>query len=102
MPANPLNTDDYGGELYNLALSDKARPLLESVKAFIRDEIEPATDVQPRRQILNIGVLEQEVLLDAEAVRKAPDEFAAKIEVVGYAHPRRKLEETVIVDGKLG
>ena len=43
MPANPLNTDDYGGELYNLALSDKARPLLENVKAFIRDEIEPAT-----------------------------------------------------------
>src|SRR3954470_14156748 len=43
MPANPLNTDDYGGELYNLALSDEARPLLENVKAFIRDEIEPAT-----------------------------------------------------------
>src|SRR3954469_16182195 len=43
MPANPLNTDDYGGELHNLALSDKARPLLENVKAFIRDEIEPAT-----------------------------------------------------------
>ncbi|HEX4821765.1 MAG TPA: acyl-CoA dehydrogenase family protein [Acidimicrobiales bacterium] len=43
MPANPLNTDDYGGELYNLAMSDKARPLLEKVKAFIRGEIEPVT-----------------------------------------------------------
>jgi acyl-CoA dehydrogenase len=43
MPANPLNTDDYGGELYNLAMSEKARPLLEKVKAFIRDDIEPVT-----------------------------------------------------------
>ena len=43
MPANPLNVDDFGGELYNLAMSEKARPLLEKVKAFIRDEIEPVT-----------------------------------------------------------
>ena len=43
MPANPLNTDDFGGELYNLAMSEKARPLLERVKAFIRDEVEPAS-----------------------------------------------------------
>ena len=27
MPANPLNTDDYGGELYNLALSDNTYKL---------------------------------------------------------------------------
>jgi acyl-CoA dehydrogenase len=44
MPANPLNTDDFGGELYNLAISDKARPLLEKVKAFITDEIEPMSE----------------------------------------------------------
>ncbi len=44
MPANPLNVDDFGGELFNLAMSDKARPLLEKVKAFIRDEIEPVTE----------------------------------------------------------
>ena len=43
MPANPLNTDDFGGELYNLAMSEKARPLLERVKAFIRDEVEPVS-----------------------------------------------------------
>jgi acyl-CoA dehydrogenase len=43
MPANPLNTDDFGGELYNLAMSEKARPLLERVKAFIHDEVEPAS-----------------------------------------------------------
>jgi acyl-CoA dehydrogenase len=44
MPANPLNTDDFGGELYNLALSDSARPLLQRVKAFIADEVEPMAE----------------------------------------------------------
>ena len=43
MPANPLNTDDFGGELYNLGMSEAARPLLAKVKAFIADEIEPVT-----------------------------------------------------------
>ncbi|MBV8957591.1 MAG: acyl-CoA dehydrogenase family protein, partial [Actinobacteria bacterium] len=43
MPANPLNTDDFGGELYNLAMSEGARPLLEQVKAFIANEVEPIT-----------------------------------------------------------
>jgi acyl-CoA dehydrogenase len=43
MPANPLNTDDFGGELYNLAMSEGARPLLDKVKAFIADEVEPIT-----------------------------------------------------------
>jgi acyl-CoA dehydrogenase len=43
MPANPLNTDDFGGELYNLAMSEGARPLLDKVKAFIADEVEPVT-----------------------------------------------------------
>ncbi|HEX6416880.1 MAG TPA: acyl-CoA dehydrogenase family protein [Acidimicrobiales bacterium] len=44
MPANPLNVDDFGGELYNLGLSPEARPLLEKVKAFVADEIEPVTE----------------------------------------------------------
>src|SRR5258707_13996687 len=43
MPANPLNTDDFGGELYNLAMSEGARPLLDKVKSFINDEVEPIT-----------------------------------------------------------
>ena len=43
MPANPLNVDDFGGELFNLAMSEGARPLLERVKAFIADEVEPMT-----------------------------------------------------------
>ena len=43
MPANPLNTDDFGGELYNLGMSEGARPLLDQVKAFIADEVEPIT-----------------------------------------------------------
>jgi acyl-CoA dehydrogenase len=44
MPANPLNTDDFGGELYNLAMSEGARPLLEQVKSFISNEVEPITE----------------------------------------------------------
>jgi acyl-CoA dehydrogenase len=43
VPANPLNVDDFGGELYNLAMSEAARPLLERVKAFIADEVQPMT-----------------------------------------------------------
>jgi acyl-CoA dehydrogenase len=43
MPANPLNVDDFGGELYNLAMSAEARPLLDKVKAFIATEVEPIT-----------------------------------------------------------
>jgi acyl-CoA dehydrogenase len=44
MPAKPLNTDDFGGEMYNLGMSPAARPLLDKVIAFIADEIEPVTD----------------------------------------------------------
>ena len=44
MPANPLNLDDFGGELFNLGISAEARPLLEAVKAFIAQEIEPVTE----------------------------------------------------------
>ncbi len=41
MPAQPLNTDDLGGALYNLSMSERARPLLEAVKKFIDTDIEP-------------------------------------------------------------
>ena len=41
MPVKPLNTDDFDGELYNLAMSAEARPLLERVKTFIAAEVEP-------------------------------------------------------------
>ncbi len=44
MPANPLNTDDFGGELFNLGMSDGARPLFEKVKAFVTEEIEPMSE----------------------------------------------------------
>jgi acyl-CoA dehydrogenase len=44
MPAKPLNTDDFGGELYNLAMSESARPLLDRVKKFIAEEVEPITE----------------------------------------------------------
>ena len=44
MPANPLNTDDFGGQLYNLAISEKARPLLEKVKAFVVEDVEPMSE----------------------------------------------------------
>jgi acyl-CoA dehydrogenase len=43
MPANPLNVDDFGGELFNLGMSEAARPLLDKVKSFIADEVEPIT-----------------------------------------------------------
>jgi acyl-CoA dehydrogenase len=44
MPANPLNVDDFGGELFNLGMSPEARPLLDQVKAFVADEVEPMTE----------------------------------------------------------
>jgi acyl-CoA dehydrogenase len=44
MPANPLNTDDFGGELHNLGMSEGARPLFEAVKSFIANEIDPVTE----------------------------------------------------------
>jgi acyl-CoA dehydrogenase len=44
MPTNPLNTDDFGGELYELAMSQDARPLLEKVKSFIAEDVEPITE----------------------------------------------------------
>jgi acyl-CoA dehydrogenase len=44
MASNPLNTDDFGGELYNLAMSEKARPLLAEVKKFVAEEVEPMSE----------------------------------------------------------
>jgi acyl-CoA dehydrogenase len=44
MPANPLNTDDFGGELYNLSISESARPLLEKVRSFVAEEVEPMSE----------------------------------------------------------
>jgi acyl-CoA dehydrogenase len=43
VPANPINMDDFDGELYNLSMSAGARPLLDKVKAFIADEVDPIT-----------------------------------------------------------
>ena len=55
MPANPLNTDDFGGELYNLAMSEGARPLLERVTEFIANEVEPITEEEGNRQRFALG-----------------------------------------------
>jgi acyl-CoA dehydrogenase len=44
MPANPLNTDDFGGVLHDLSMSEAARPLLEQVKSFIVNEVDPVAD----------------------------------------------------------
>jgi acyl-CoA dehydrogenase len=44
MPARPINTDDFGGELFNLGMSEKARPLFDNVRSFISDEIEPMSE----------------------------------------------------------
>ncbi len=41
MPVKPLNTDDFDGELYNLAMSKEAQPFLEKVKTFISEDVEP-------------------------------------------------------------
>ena len=44
MPANPLNVDDFGGELFNLGMSPGARPLYERVRAFIAEEVQPMSE----------------------------------------------------------
>ena len=44
VPAQPINLDDFGGEAFNLAMSEGARPLFDQVKAFIANEIEPVTE----------------------------------------------------------
>lgn len=51
MPVSPLNTDDFDGELFQLAMSPAARPLLEKVKTFIEQEVTPMSikfhDLEP-------------------------------------------------------
>jgi acyl-CoA dehydrogenase len=44
VPANPINTDDFGGQLYNLAISEAARPLLEKVKTFVAEDVRPMSE----------------------------------------------------------
>ncbi|HLT15994.1 MAG TPA: acyl-CoA dehydrogenase family protein [Acidimicrobiales bacterium] len=44
MPPNPLNTDDFGGALYDLSMSEEARPLLERVKAFCVEVVQPMSE----------------------------------------------------------
>ncbi len=44
MPANPLNTDDLGGEMYNLGMSQEAQPFLDQVKKFVAEHVEPITE----------------------------------------------------------
>ncbi len=44
MPANPMNLDDFDGELLNLGMSAGARPLLNKVKEFIVNEVEPIAE----------------------------------------------------------
>ena len=44
MPARPINTDDFGGELFNLGMSQNARPLFDKVQSFISEEIEPMSE----------------------------------------------------------
>ncbi len=41
MPVQPLNLDDFGGELNQLAMSAEARPFLEKVRRFVAEEVEP-------------------------------------------------------------
>ncbi|MGH1489950.1 MAG: acyl-CoA dehydrogenase, partial [Acidimicrobiales bacterium] len=41
MPVQPMNLDDFGGELNQLAMSESARPFLEKVRTFIAEEVEP-------------------------------------------------------------
>jgi len=41
MPANPLVLDDLGGQLYELSMSEEARPLLKRIKDFLETEVEP-------------------------------------------------------------
>ena len=44
MAPDPLNLDDFGGELYNLGISKDALPLLEKVRGFITEAVLPMED----------------------------------------------------------
>jgi acyl-CoA dehydrogenase len=41
MPPRPLNTDDFGGELYDLSISEGSRPLLTALQRFIAEQVVP-------------------------------------------------------------
>ena len=41
MPVQPLNLDDFDGELNQLAMSASARPFLDKVRTFIAEEVQP-------------------------------------------------------------
>ena len=44
MPPTPLVSDDLGGDLFDLGMSEQGKPLLERVKKFIETEIEPKSE----------------------------------------------------------
>ncbi len=78
MPANPLNVDDFGGELYNLAMSEAARPLLEKVKAFIADEVEAMSE-----EFFRLGATRQDRWSFAPGQLELLDGVKAKAKVNG-------------------
>jgi acyl-CoA dehydrogenase len=39
-----FNLDDFGGEFFDLRMSEEARPLLDKVTTFIAEEVEPITE----------------------------------------------------------
>ncbi len=72
MPANPLNNDDFGGQMYDLSMSDGARPLLEAVVKFIAAEVDPITEEfhrlgEGRENIWSWGEGQLELLDNAKA-----------------------------------
>jgi acyl-CoA dehydrogenase len=76
MPANPINLDDFGGELFNLGMSEGARPLFEQVTTFLRTEIEPVTEEyfrlgEGRAQRWSFGPGQLELLDGIKAKAKA-------------------------------
>ncbi len=44
MPPQPFNLDDFGGDAFDLRMSEEARPLLDKVKTFIAEEVDPITE----------------------------------------------------------
>ena len=42
--ATTFNLDDFGGEFFDLRMSEEARPLLDQVTTFIAEEVEPITE----------------------------------------------------------
>ena len=42
--ATTFNLDDFGGDFFDLRMSEEARPLLDKVTTFIAEEVEPITE----------------------------------------------------------